>query len=158
MGSVDEQWRDRLLAVYPSLRRFAAVVGSADMAPDDLVHDAIVSALRGGGLERADDLEAYLRRAIVNGASNERRRLGRHRSAVARQRDAASDGALDAYPSDLGHLAALPATSRAVLFLHYVEGRSFEEIAGLLAMRSDAVRQAAHRARRQLQLNVGGIG
>jgi RNA polymerase sigma-70 factor (ECF subfamily) len=158
MASVDEQWRDRLLAVYPSLRRFAAVVGSADMAPDDLVHDAIVSALRGGGLARADDLEAYLRRAIVNGASNERRRLGRHRSAVARQRDAASDGAVDAYPSDLGHLAALPATSRAVLFLHYVEGRSFEEIAGLLAMRSDAVRQAAHRARRQLQLNVGGLG
>ena len=158
MGAVDEQWRGRLLAVYPSLRRFAAVVGSADMSPDDLVHDAIVSALRGGGLARADDVEAYLRRAIVNCASNERRRLGRHRSAVARQRNAATREAWDAYPSDLGHLAALPATSRAVLFLHYVEGRSFEEIAGVLAMRSDAVRQAAHRARRQLQLNVGGLG
>jgi len=56
MGSVDEQWRDRLLSLYPSLRRFAGVVGSADMSPDDLVHDAIVSALRGGGLARADDL------------------------------------------------------------------------------------------------------
>ena len=158
MGSVDEQWRDRLLSVYPSLRRFAGVVGSADMSPDDLVHDAIVSALRGGGLERADDVEAYLRRAIVNCASNERRRLGRHRSAIGRRRHGATDGTWDAYPSDLGHLAALPATARAVLFLHYVEGRSFEEIAGVLAMRPDAVRQAAHRARRKLQLNVGGIG
>ena len=158
MDAVDEQWRDRLLSVYPSLRRFAGVVGSADMSPDDLVHDAIVSALRGGGLARADDVEAYLRRAIVNCASNERRRLGRHRSAVTRQRNGVTSEAWDAYPSDLGHLAALPATSRAVLFLHYVEGRSFEEIAGGLGMRSDAVRQTAHRARRQLQLNVGGIG
>lgn len=155
---MDEQWRDRLLSVYPSLRRFAAVVGSADMSPDDLVHDAIVSGLRSGGLGRADDLGAYLRRSIVNCASNERRRLGRHRSAVGRQRSGAAADAWDSYPSDLAHLVALPATSRAVLFLYYVEGRSFEEIAGLLAMRSDAVRQVAHRARRQLQLNEGGIG
>ena len=159
MGAVEEPWNGRLLSVYPSLRRFAAVVGSADMCPDDLVHDAIVSALRGGGLARADDVEAYLRRAIVNGASNERRRLGRFRTAVARELTAATTTgqAWDAYPSDLAHLAELPPVSRAVLFLHYVEGRTFEEIAGVLGMRPDAVRQAAHRARRQLRLDAGGV-
>jgi len=157
MRSVDEGWRDRLLSVYPSLRRFAAVVGSADMAPDDLVHDAIVAGLRGGGLESAGDVEAYLRRAITNLASNERRRLGRHRRSVDRQRSGSSSAAFDVYPSDLDHLTALPARSRAVLFLHYVEGRSFEEIAAVLEMRSDAVRQTAHRARAQLQLNEGGL-
>ena len=157
MGDVEEPWSGRLLSVYPSLRRFAAVVGSADMCPDDLVHDAIVSALRNGGLARAEDVEAYLRRAIVNGASNERRRLGRFRSALARERTATTGEAWDAYPSDLAHLADLPAVSRAVLFLHYVEGRTFEEIADVMGKRPDAVRQAAHRARRQLRLDAGGV-
>ncbi len=158
MDQVDDEWRGRLLSVYPSLRRFAAVVGSADMAPDDLVHDAIVAAIRGGGLERADDIEAYMRRTIANLASNERRRLGRHRAAMTRHRAGRSTAANDVYPSDLAHLAALPASARAVLFLHYVEGASFEEIAQVLGVRSDAVRQAAHRARLQLQAIEGGTG
>lgn len=157
MCAMDDGWRDRLLSVYPSLRRFAAVVGSSDMSPDDLVHDAIVAGLRGGGLEKATDVEAYLRGAIANLASNERRRLGRHRRAVGRHVNGVSTASLDAYPSDLGHLAALPAMSRAVLFLHYVEGRSFEEIAVVLDMRSAAVRKTASRARVQLQVNEGGL-
>ena len=36
--------------LYPSLRRFAAVVGSVDIDPDDLVQDALVRALRRGPL------------------------------------------------------------------------------------------------------------
>ena len=37
MGAVEEPWSGRLLSVYPSLRRFAAVVGSADMCHGHLV-------------------------------------------------------------------------------------------------------------------------
>ena len=42
-----------------------------------------------------------------------------------------------------------------VLYLHYVEGRSFEQIAELLDLRSASVRQTANRARRQLRLTEG---
>lgn len=157
MADVDgtEEWRQRLRDAYPSLRRFAAVVGSSDMAPDDLVHDAIAAALSSGGLERTHHLEAYLRRAIVNVAANERRRLGRGRRALLRIQGDASRPARDDYPSDLAFLDELPPRARAVLFLHYVEGRSFEQIAEQLGPRSAAVRQAASRARHQLRINEG---
>ena len=157
MGEVTRVDRDeRLLAAYPSARRFAAVVGSADVSPDDLVHDAIVAVLNRGGFDQIDDLGAYLRRAIVNRAANERRRLGRRRLALIRAHpDAADLHARDAYPSDLAHLAELEPRARAVLYLHYVEGRSFEQIAELLDLRAAVVRQAAHRARRQLRLTEG---
>ncbi|MDW3212729.1 MAG: RNA polymerase sigma factor [Ilumatobacteraceae bacterium] len=148
--------RERLLAVYPSLRRFAAVVGSPDMSPDDLVHDVIVTALSGDRFAQVDDVEAYLRRSIVNRAANERRRLGRRRLALVRVRaEIDAQSARDAYPSDLSHLTKLDPRSRAVLFMHYVEGRSFEQIAALLDLRSPAVRQIAARARRELRLHEG---
>lgn len=157
MGEVQDDWGEQLMSVYPSLRRFAGVVGSAETAPDDLVHDAIVSVMRAGEPAQVDDLEAYMRRAIANLAANERRRLGRQRRALRRHQGGSASGASDAYPSDLGHLAALTPSARAVLFMHYVEGYSFEEIAVVLGMRSDAVRQSAHRARRQLRLSEGAV-
>lgn len=63
--------------LYPGLRRFAAVVGAVDMDPDDLVQDAVSRALALGPLRRLDSPGAYLRRAIVNAASNDRRGVNR---------------------------------------------------------------------------------
>lgn len=156
MGELSRDDRQRLLTAYPPVRRFAAVVGSADVSPDDLVHDAIVAVLKHGGFDHIDDLEAYLRRAVLNRAANERRRLGRRRLALVRARSGADDGhSRDVYPSDLAHLTELEPRGRAVLYLHYVEGRSFEQIAELLDLRSASVRQTANRARRQLRLTEG---
>ena len=138
-----------LVAAYPSLRRFAAVVAPWDVPPDDVVHDAIVAVLRGDRLASVDDVGAYVRRAIVHRFANERRRLGRARRALARV--GPQEHAVDAYPSDLAHLAALGAHARAVLYLHYVEGRSFEELALLLGRTPAAIRQTAARARRRLR-------
>lgn len=141
-----------LESIYPSLRRFAAVAGSADVAPDDLVHDAIVAVLRSGKFDQLDDPASYLKRAIVNLASNERRRLGRGRRALLRAASESSGEARDAYPSDLSHLAALSPRARSVLYLHYVEGESFEQIAAVVGRRASSVRQIATRARRQLRV------
>ena len=152
----DGECGERLLAIYPSLRRFAAVIGSSDMSPDDLVHDAIVAALKRGRLNHVDDVEAYLRRTVVHLAANERRRLGRQRSSI-RRVGAGLDGPAvsDVYPSGLAHLAELEPRSRAVLYLHYVEGRSFAQIADLMKLRPATVRQIGHRARHLLRLNDG---
>ncbi len=46
--------QDLIRELYPSLRRFAAVVGSADIDPDDLVEDALQRALRRGPLTDLD--------------------------------------------------------------------------------------------------------
>ena len=51
--------------LYPSLRRFAAVVGDDDMEPDDLVQEVLASALRQGPLAQLDDAGAYLRTSCL---------------------------------------------------------------------------------------------
>ena len=67
----DERMLDELRQLYEPLRRFAAIVGRLDVEPDDLVQEAYTRFLAG---DRGDveDVGAYLRRTIVNLASNER--------------------------------------------------------------------------------------
>ena len=142
------------LQLYPSLRRFAAIVASPEMAPDDLVHDALVAALRCGPLSRLDMPGPYLRRAMINLASNHRRRLSRAHAAFRRLAAGSDSAANDHYPSDLAHLAVLDPTSRAVLYLHEVEGLSFEDIAVQLELSPANARQRAARSRRRLRSHL----
>ena len=137
---------DQLFArIYPALRRFAAVVAPRETDPDDLLQEATARALRRGPLHRLDNPEAYLRRTMVNLASNERRRLGRWRRA--RGRLAPMEEAPTSYPSDVSDLLALPAPARAVLWLADVEGWSFDHVAEMLGCSPDAARARASRAR-----------
>jgi RNA polymerase sigma-70 factor (ECF subfamily) len=143
--------------VYGSVRAFAAVVAPREVAPDDLVHDAILRALRSGPLSRLDHPAAYLRRAVANEASNQRRRLGRARRAHERAAGGLEESAYDVYPTDLAHLDELDPEDRAVLFLHDVEGFSFAEIGRDLGLTEAAARQRASRARRRLEDLLGGV-
>ncbi|HWL41538.1 MAG TPA: sigma-70 family RNA polymerase sigma factor [Ilumatobacter sp.] len=141
-----------LLRLYPSLRRFAAVVAPPEVAPDDLVHDALVLMLRRGPISSVAEPGAYLRRSMLNLASNHRRRLGRARHAADRLRPDVS--AVDSYPSDLDHLGVLRPEARAVLYMQHVEGRTSESIAQVLGLSDAAVRQIATRARRELRDHI----
>lgn len=147
---------DELFArLYPALRRFAGVVGPPESDPDDIVQEAVGRALRRGPLTALDDAGSYLRRAIVNVSSNERRRLGRWRRA--RQRVEMRERAVGepaSYPSDVADLLRLPPATRAALWLVDIEGRSFDEVAELLGSTSEAVRARASRARRALRQTI----
>ena len=143
--------REIFRAIYPGLRRFAAVVGADDTDPDDLVQAAVVQALAGGSLGRFDSPSAYLRRTMVNLASNERRRLGRRRRAMTRFTGGWSETDTDWYPSDLTDLNVLPASTRALLYLRVVEGRSYDEIAEMLGVSASSARANASRALRALR-------
>jgi RNA polymerase sigma-70 factor (ECF subfamily) len=150
---VDEE--DELFrAIYPSLRRFAAVAGSYDIDPDDLVQDAVARALKRGSLTELDHPAAYLRRAILNLASDGRRGRARWRSAMTRRGADPATTPTD-YPSDLSHLLALDPGDRAVLFLVFVEGAPYDEVAESLGCTAAAARQRATRARRRLREIVG---
>jgi DNA-directed RNA polymerase specialized sigma24 family protein len=135
--------------LYPSLRRFAAVVGPAEVDPDDLVQDALVRVLGSGSLARLDNPAAYLRRTMVNLASNHRRRLGRKHRAL--NRVVVPDSYQPSYPSDVAELLRLSPRSRAVLYLTSVEGRSFAEVAEVLDCSEASARAAASRGRRKLR-------
>jgi RNA polymerase sigma-70 factor (ECF subfamily) len=142
------------LALYPMLRRFAAVVAPREVAPDDLVQDALVATLRQGPLASLDDPGAYLRRVMLNQAANHRRRFARARRAIGRWRAGSSDRVEDAYPSDLADLAALSPLERAVLFLHEVEAVPYDAISAQLGIPAATARQIATRARRRLRTHL----
>ena len=154
MNDSEEAIEETLVRLYPSLRRFAAVVAPPEVAPDDLVHDAVVALLRLAPETRLDDVAAYLRRSMVNLASNHRRRLGRARRATDRLSAGVSSGAIDQYPSDLGHLASLHPEARAVLYMQHVEGLPLQAIADELDLGYVAVRQISVRARRTLRRHI----
>jgi len=149
MGEVDDELRRRLTAAYPSLRRFAAVVGPADVEPDDLVQDAFVAVLR-RGLDGVDDLDAYLRRTVLNLSSNAKRRWLRGQAAQRRQDRVASE--VPPTFVDVADLLRLPPDVRAVLWLAEVEGWTHAEIGRLLGCTEEAARARASRGRRRLRL------
>src|SRR5438105_13718479 len=101
--------------LYPSLRAFAAVTGSVDVEPDDLVQEAGARTLRHHALVDLDDAGAYLRRAIVTIAANHQRGMARWRRALSRAgRDSEGRGA--EYASDLADLLRVAPGARAVLY------------------------------------------
>ncbi len=141
--------------LYSSLRAFAAVTGSVDVEPDDLVQEAVARALRQHRLVDLDDPGAYLRRAIVNLASNRRRSVARWRLAVARL-DRVEEGRAEQYASDLDDLLRLEPDARALLFMVEIEGHSYAEAAEVLGISEEAARTRAARARRQLRVGIEG--
>jgi DNA-directed RNA polymerase specialized sigma24 family protein len=69
--------------IYPSLWRFAAAVRPPETDPDDLLQEAVARRLRHGPLADLDDPAAYLKRTILNLASNLRRHFAARRRALA---------------------------------------------------------------------------
>jgi DNA-directed RNA polymerase specialized sigma24 family protein len=145
---IGEEDRELIRDLYPSLCRFAAIVGSPETEPEDLVQESLYRALRRGTLTGLEHPTAYLRRSILNLVANERRGLLRLRGALSRLNPQA--GGDDCYPSDVGDLLNLPPQARAVMFLREVEGRSFAEIAEAVGCRESTARATAARARRKL--------
>ncbi len=142
-------------SLYPGLRRFAAITGSVDVEPDDLVQEAVARTLRSHRLVDLDDAGAYLRRAIVNLAANRRRSMARFRLAVSRL-DRVDEAQLVEYGSDLADLLRLEPEARALLFMVEVEGHSYAEAAVVLDISEEAARARAARARRRLRADLEG--
>lgn len=140
--------------LYPSLRRFAAVVRPSEVDGDDLVQEALTRALAIRPLAEYEDPGAYLRTAMVRIASNHRRKLGRGRRAHERAVAAADETTRDSYPSDLDDLLRLKPIDRAALYLIVVERRSHRETGELLGWTETATRARVSRALRRLRLEL----
>ena len=142
-------------AIYPGLRRWAAVCGPVEVDPDDLVQEAVARTLRSHALSELDDPGAYLRRAIVNLAANQRRGMARWRGAVSRlARSADVEATTPSYASDLADLLRLAPDARAVLWLVEVEDHTYASAAAVLGITEEAARTRAARARQQLRLHL----
>jgi DNA-directed RNA polymerase specialized sigma24 family protein len=145
---------DELFAeLYPSLRRFAAVVRPVEEDPDELVQEALTGALALRPLSSYENPQAYLRKAIMNLASNRRRSLARRRRADARVVPLV-ELQPTSYPSDLDDLRRLDVRDRAVLYLSLVEGHSYREISEILGCNEVSARARASRALRRFRVDL----
>ncbi len=140
---------DLFTALYPKLRRFAAVVSDSDQEPDDLVQEALAKVLKRTTLTDLSHPAAYLKRTVLNLAANDRRKKGRYRQLLPRLGD--YEATSDHYPSDLGLLDELSPTDRAVIYLADIDGYSLAEIATELGVSPGSVRKRASRARATLR-------
>jgi DNA-directed RNA polymerase specialized sigma24 family protein len=104
-------------------------------------------------LSEYSDPAAYLRRTIVNLASNARRGFGRRRRALWRLAETGRSEAI--YPSDLQDLLRLQPAARAAVYLAVVEGQSHAAIAEVLGCSESAARTRVSRALRKLRIEVG---
>ena len=149
---LEERWDpdgiQQLRELYEPLRRFAAVIGRWDVDPDDLVQNAFAKVLARPS-DGIRELGPYLRRMIVNLATDERRRSTRT-NGVLRRIDTPLT-AIDAYPSDLEDLMRVQPRVRALLYLVEIEGQPVADAAELVGMSNSSARVALMRARRRLR-------
>lgn len=155
MTTIEERWDpgalEALRSEYEPLRRFAAVIGQWDVEPDDLVQEAYAKVLVKDPSE-IRELGKYLRRMVVNLATDERRRVGRAASFA--PKIVSESASTDAYPSDLSDLMGVPARVRALLYMVEVEGQQIAPAAEAVGMSSGNARVALLRARRRLRAEL----
>jgi RNA polymerase sigma-70 factor (ECF subfamily) len=137
-------------SLYPALHRFAAAVRAPGSDADDLVQEALARTLATRPLGSIDEPLAYLRTAVMRVAINAARSSRRETQRIARA-GAFTGDAVDAYPSDLDALRALPPMTRAILYLTVLEGRSYREAAAIVGCNEAAARQAAARGLARLR-------
>lgn len=138
---------EQLRILYPSLRRFAAVIADLDTDPDDLLHDAIVGVLRRQSRQPIDDLGAYVRRAMLLGVMQHRRKTATRRSIAERQRPPRTE--TDGTEAIFDLLMSIDPIDRALLYAVDVEGTSAADFARMCGRSHAAVRAQLVRARRR---------
>ena len=133
-----------LEALYPSLRRFAAVVASSDGDPDDLVQEAVVRLLRRRRDRRGPRRLPAPDHGQPGGEPPARSRSPAGGAAAACGSD---ESKVADYPSDLSVLDVLDPLDRSVVFLIDVDGWPSRQVAEQLGLSDSAVRTRATRAR-----------
>ncbi len=146
-------------ARLPALLRFAGAVTGDRGTAEEAVQEALIRAqLKWGRIERLGNVEAYVRRMIVNEYVSGHRRRWRWVPVpeVIRPPSDAPDHASTHADRDalLTGLARLPRRQRAVLALRYYEGLSDAEIADVLNCRPATVRAYASRALAALRVDL----
>jgi RNA polymerase sigma factor (sigma-70 family) len=141
----------RFEQIHAPLRRFASVVAPPDVEPDDLIQEALARTLRRTTLGELDDPLVYLRRVVLNLASNHRRQFSR-RAAIRARRLHNETTVHDDYSSDVEELLLVPSDQRAVLYLHLVEGLPHDAVAELLDITPEASRARLSRGLRHLRV------
>ena len=119
---------------------------------EDVFQDVFLRLLKDRTVFRDDEhLKAWLLRVAINRCHDVQRAGKRHPCETLDERSATIE-APDLFASDVWEVVGqLPEDLRAVVHLHYVEGYSTKEIAGIVVCPPATVRTRLHRAREALK-------
>lgn len=135
----------------PALVRLARGLLRDPYQAEDVVQDVLAKALvQWHRVSAAADVDAYVRRMVVNACTSWFRRAVRREyafdSSTLPERPVADpSGAVTDRDRVVGLLRRLPARQRAVLVLRHYEGMADAEIAALMGTSEVTVRSNAHR-------------
>ena len=144
----------------PALLRLAYTLTGNRSDAEDVVQEALARALpRWGRISRVDDVDAYVRRMVVNAHTSWWRKFRRRESPVEEVRDSAAAAHPGLMPDQRAGLwaacQALPEPQRTAIVLRYYEQLEYAEIAGLTGVREGSVRARVSRGISALREAMG---
>lgn len=146
---------ERIVDEYASeLFRLCLVMLKNTHDAEDAVQDTLLSYLqRAPEFESRESERSWLLTVAANRCRDSLRRAKRHPSVS--MDELTELGATDEHALVLDALMALPEKFRLVLTLHYVEGYSTSEIAGMIGRTPSAVKVRLQKGRRLLEDTLG---
>jgi RNA polymerase sigma-70 factor (sigma-E family) len=134
----------------PALLRLGYALAGNRTDAEDVVQEALARALpRWERISRVEDVDAYVRRMVVNAHTSWWRRFRRRESPVEQVRDRAVDAVELPAPDERADLWAacrrLPDPQRVAVVLRYYEQLDYAEIADLTGVREGSVRSRVSR-------------
>ena len=150
-----------MAARWPVLVRTAFLLTGDRFLAEDLAQTALTRVYASWRrVRRADDVDAYVRRVLVNANSGRfrKRRVAEHLVAVpADGRSHLPHEPLAERSALMAALAGLPARQRAVVVLRYWEDMSVEQTAAVLDISQGAVKSMASRGLGLLRESLAGF-
>ena len=136
--------------------RLAYLMTGERDAAEDVAQDAFIRVFgRWRHLRRKESFEAYLHRAVINGARSHRRRRGVEDRYLAREAGLRSSAPIEPEGPFDGRLRevllGLPPRQRAVVILRYSEDLSVDQVAALLGCSPGNVKSLASKGMARLR-------
>jgi RNA polymerase sigma-70 factor (sigma-E family) len=154
----DTSFREYIATRLDPLRRTAYLMCGDWHSADDVVSTAVVKIYQNWRrVSRMENVDAYVRRAVINAWLDERRRPWRRERSVPELPPRAQLGGDEAVNNRLAipkHLDALPARRRAVIVLRYYCDLSVEETAQVLECSTGTVKSQTARALETLRASM----
>jgi RNA polymerase sigma-70 factor (sigma-E family) len=143
----------------PGLLRLAYTLTGNTADAEDVVQEALARALpRWDRISMVGNVDAYVRRMVVNGHTSWWRKFRRRESPVEEVRDHAVVGPGEGF-DDRRRLwlacQALPEPQRTAIVLRYYEQLEYAEIADLTGVREGSVRSRVSRGLAALRVTMG---
>jgi len=151
------EFRQRIEAAIPALRRYARALTRDAETADDIVQDTLVRALRSERLFHGGDVRAWLYTILTNLNRNRLRSLSRRPTVTPiKENDAAMTGPESGSRDIARALEELSDDQRATLLLVVLEGLTYREVAEIQDVPIGTVMSRLARARTQLKAYLDG--